>query len=779
MAGSYNDEVPMLADAHSQLSEGGMGVEVRRFPTRSVSMSISMNARGAYESETSLVSHTGPLLSERKTPYIPMSGPLFSNRKSENLFQPMHGLLGNKKGSVMAEEFSSVNGTGQDMPYDNLVGKNEHLLKSGPLGRCNDPYCTTCPTYYNFKPGQQKKSKSSAAFENKFHNALYGDGRGWVRRSFSFLDPYLPGIMNPHAKVVQRWNRFFVISCFVAIFIDPLFFFLLSAQQDNLCLVLNWPLATAIAIVRSVTDFIYLLHMLLQFRLAYVAPESRVVGSGDLVDQPKKIALHYLRGYFLLDLFIVLPVPQIMILLVLPKYLGSSEANYFKNLLRAAVLLQYIPRMFRFVPLVAGQSASGFIFESAWANFVINLLTFILAGHVVGSCWYLFGLQRLNQCLRDACRDSGIPQCKKFIDCGRGNNIEGFSSNPDWQNWLNNTNAIACFNTTDGPFSYGIYYLAVNISTEHSIVSRYIYSLFWGFLQISTLAGNQVPSSFVWEVLFTMGIIGLGLFLFALLIGNMQNFLQSLGRRRLEMQLRIRDVEQWMSHRRMPDELRRQVRQLERFNWAATRGVNEEELLENLPEDLQREIRRHLFKFVKKVRIFTLMDEPILDAICERLRQKLYIGGSKILYQGGHIDKMVFIVRGKMESDGGDGNIAPLSDGDVCGEELLTWCLDHSSVSEDGRKIRLPGQRLVSNRTVRCVTNVEAFILRAADLEAVTSIFARFLRNPRVQGAIRYESPYWRAMAATRIQVAWRYRQKCLNRTETPNRQPNYLFKWS
>lgn len=49
--------------------------------------------------------------------------------------------------------------------------------------------------------------------------------------------------------------------------------------------------------------------------------------------------------------------------------------------------------------------------------------------------------------------------------------------------------------------------------------------------QISTLAGNLEPSSYVSEVLFTMAIIGLGLLLFALLIGNIQNFLQALGRR--------------------------------------------------------------------------------------------------------------------------------------------------------------------------------------------------------------------------------------------------------
>ncbi|URE45136.1 cNMP [Musa troglodytarum] len=82
-------------------------------------------------------------------------------------------------------------------------------------------------------------------------------------------------------------------------------------KKNNKCIVFNWSLATAIAVVRSLTDFIYLLHIILQFRLAYVAPESRVVGAGDLVDQPKKIVLHYLRGYFCLDLFVMLPLPQI------------------------------------------------------------------------------------------------------------------------------------------------------------------------------------------------------------------------------------------------------------------------------------------------------------------------------------------------------------------------------------------------------------------------------------------------------------------------------------
>lgn len=82
-----------------------------------------------------------------------------------------------------------------------------------------------------------------------------------------------------------------------------------------------------------------------------------------------------------------------MILMVLPTTIGESGANHAKNLLRSAILVQYIPRLCRFLLFLAGQSPTGFIFESAWANFVINLLMFVLSGHVVGSCWYLFGLQ--------------------------------------------------------------------------------------------------------------------------------------------------------------------------------------------------------------------------------------------------------------------------------------------------------------------------------------------------------------------------------------------------
>lgn len=60
------------------------------------------------------------------------------------------------------------------------------------------------------------------------------------------------------------------------------------------------------------------------------------------------------------------------------------------------------------------------------------------------------------------------------------------------------------------------------------------------------------------------------------------------------MRVRRRDVEQWMSHRLLPENLRKRVRRYEHYTWQETRGVNEHNLLHNLPRDLQRDIKRHL-----------------------------------------------------------------------------------------------------------------------------------------------------------------------------------------
>ncbi|PIN05896.1 hypothetical protein CDL12_21561 [Handroanthus impetiginosus] len=382
---SDRDKIPMLSAAYFQSDDCSSSTS-REFSLRmrSASMPIPMNYLDSSENEHNLFGFTRPLWNERRSPAVQMSGPLYVNHNREFIFQPPQGALKQTTSDPIIERYLSIEI--KDWHSDDYGGKDEHLLKSGQLGMCNNPYRSTCPI-----KRRQKQSRTSD--DAKFHNMIYGDAKGWAKRMCSFLHPYIPGVMNPHAKVVQQWNKFLVISCLFTMFLDPLFFFPLSVQQDNKCIVLDWPLTKTIVVLRSMTDFIYLLHILLQFRLAYVDPESRVAGPGDLVDDPKRIARNYLFGYFFIDFFVVLPLPQIIILLTLPDSIRGSGASNAKYLLRAAILVQCIPRLCRFLPLLAVSFPAGSLFQPSGSHIIIYLLNIVWASHFFGSCWYLFSLQ--------------------------------------------------------------------------------------------------------------------------------------------------------------------------------------------------------------------------------------------------------------------------------------------------------------------------------------------------------------------------------------------------
>ncbi|KAJ6296145.1 hypothetical protein OIU78_024058 [Salix suchowensis] len=60
------------------------------------------------------------------------------------------------------------------------------------------------------------------------------------------------------------------------------------------------------------------------------------------------------------------------------------------------------------------------------------------------------------------------------------------------------------------------------------------------------------------------------------------------------MRVKRRDSEQWMHHRLLPQDLRERVRRYDQYKWLETRGVDEENLVQSLPKDLRRDIKRHL-----------------------------------------------------------------------------------------------------------------------------------------------------------------------------------------
>ena len=145
----------------------------------------------------------------------------------------------------------------------------------------------------------------------------------------------------------------------------------------------------------------------------------------------------------------------------------------------------------------------------------------------------------------------------------------------------------------------------------------------------------------------------------------------------------------------------------------------------------------------------------MLDAICERLKPALCTEGTCLVREGDPVNEMLFIIRGNLDSYTTNGgrtgffNSCPIGSGDFCGEELLTWALDPRP------SVILPS----STRTVKAISEVEAFALMAEDLKFVASQFRR-LHSKQLRHKFRFHSHQWRTWAACFVQAAWRRYKK-------------------
>ncbi|KAI4316200.1 hypothetical protein L6164_024203 [Bauhinia variegata] len=431
-------------------------------------------------------------------------------------------------------------------------------------------------------------------------------------------EPWKKRILDPGSDIYLQWNRVFLFSCILALFVDPLFFYLPSVANSggSSCMATDLNLGIVVTCFRTFADIFYLMNMLIKFRTAYVSPSSRVFGRGELVMDPNMIAKRYLRSEFFIDLIATLPLPQIVIWFIMPA-IRSSHADHSNNALVLIVLLQYVPRLYLIFPLSSQIiKATGLVTKTAWAGAAYNLLLYMLASHVLGASWYLLSIERHATCWKSECRkESASRKCVlQYLDCRT-------LYNDDRQNWVNGTSVFDNCSPDSDIFNYGIFGAAVeNNVVSSEFTEKYLYCLWWGLQNLSSYGQGLTTSTFIWETAFAILIAILGLVLFAHLIGNMQTYLQSITVRLEEWRLKRRDTEEWMRHRQLPQHLRERVRRFVQYKWLATRGVDEETILRGLPKDLRRDIQSHLcLDLVRRVPFFSQMDDQLLDAICEKL----------------------------------------------------------------------------------------------------------------------------------------------------------------
>ncbi|KAH9677318.1 cyclic nucleotide-gated ion channel 1 [Citrus sinensis] len=501
---------------------------------------------------------------------------------------------------------------------------------------------------------------------------------------------YLKIVLSPHGPL---WNWIFLISCLIAISLDPLFLYIPVISDEKKCLRLDNKLGTAAIFLRSFLDFFHIIYVIFRLRTKSFAP-CWEYPQRSLNEYAQEITRKYLLFFLPIDLLAILPLPQVVVSVIIQTTRGSKVLSGLK-LLKFFVIFQYVP-----------SHASFYCHDTAGNN------TFV----------------------KDFCPTK--PQNTSIFDFGI------------FQDALQS----GIVEVTDFP-------------------QKFSHCFLWGLQNLSCFGQNLQTSSYFWENFFAIVITISGLVFFLYLIGNIQIYLQSKTIRSEEMRLKGQEIEQWMGFRKLSRDLQQKLRNYRQYVWRETKGVDVENLLNNLPSDLKRNIKSELgLELLLNVPLFQNLDAKTLDDICSYLKPVLYAEESHIVLEGDRIDGMLFVMRGKLWSAtmvGGRMSFQSgfyLSAGDYYGEELISWALDPNSSHY------LP----ISSRTVRAATEVEAFVLMSDNLRAVTSELSRRLCYKQLHHAFRVYSHQWRTWAACSIQAAWR-RYKRRNLEEFLNAEENRL----
>ncbi|GAY45557.1 hypothetical protein CUMW_090290 [Citrus unshiu] len=568
---------------------------------------------------------------------------------------------------------------------------------------------------------------------------------------------YLKIVLSPHGPL---WNWIFLISCLIAISLDPLFLYIPVISDEKKCLRLDNKLGTAAIFLRSFLDFFHIIYVIFRLRTKSFAP-CWEYPQRSLNEYAQEITRKYLLFFLPIDLLAILPLPQVVVSVIIQTTRGSKVLSGLK-LLKFFVIFQYVPRLIRIYPLFTNVTRTSCkLDESKFFKAAFNLLLYMVASHVFGALWYFFAIVREVACWKSACiNHTGCSHASFYCHDTAGNNtfVKDFCPTKP-----QNTSI----------FDFGIFQDALQsgIVEVTDFPQKFSHCFLWGLQNLSCFGQNLQTSSYFWENFFAIVITISGLVFFLYLIGNIQIYLQSKTIRSEEMRLKGQEIEQWMGFRKLSRDLQQKLRNYRQYVWRETKGVDVENLLNNLPSDLKRNIKSELgLELLLNVPLFQNLDAKTLDDICSYLKPVLYAEESHIVLEGDRIDGMLFVMRGKLWSAtmvGGRMSFQSgfyLSAGDYYGEELISWALDPNSSHY------LP----ISSRTVRAATEVEAFVLMSDNLRAVTSELSRRLCYKQLHHAFRVYSHQWRTWAACSIQAAWR-RYKRRNLEEFLNAEENRL----
>ncbi|KAM9247100.1 cyclic nucleotide-gated channel alpha-3 [Leptosomus discolor] len=213
-------------------------------------------------------------------------------------------------------------------------------------------------------------------------------------------------------------------------------------------------------------------------------------------------------------------------------------------------------------------------------------------------------------------------------------------------------------------------YPNVSIPEYGRLSRKYIYSLYWSTLTLTTI-GETPPPVKDEEYLFVVIDFLVGVLIFATIVGNVGSMISNMNASRAEFQAKVDSIKQYMHFRKVTKDLEARVIKWFDYLWTNKKTVDEKEVLKNLPDKLKAEIAINVhLDTLRKVRIFQDCEAGLLIELVLKLKPTVFSPGDYICKKGDIGREMYIIKEGKLAvvADDGITQFVVLSDGSYFGE---------------------------------------------------------------------------------------------------------------
>ncbi|KER25538.1 hypothetical protein T265_06998 [Opisthorchis viverrini] len=409
-------------------------------------------------------------------------------------------------------------------------------------------------------------------------------------------------VIHPCSSFRFYWDLLMLVLLIANLIILPV---AISFFSDDLSV--HW------IVFNSISDVIFIADIAVQFRTGVVRNDY----ADEIILDPKEIARHYIKTWFVLDFISSIPMDYIFLIFNNKDHYNQFfSAGRTLRILRLAKLLSML-RLLRLTRLVR--------YVSQWEEFlniaskfmgIFNLvLLMLLLGHW-NAC-----LQYLIPMMMEFPPESWVKRCK----------LEG----ADW-------------------------------------FQKYTWALFKAMSHMLSIGYGRFPPISIGDAWITIVSMMSGATCYALFVGHVAALIQSFDTSKRLYREKFKQVEEYMAYRKLPRALRQRIANYYEHRYQG-KMFDEAQILNEFSECLREQIINYNCRaLVAAVPFFTYADQDFVSEVVTKLKFEVFQPGDLIIKEGTLGNKMYFIQEGIVDIITKDGEVATsLSDGSYFGVYVL------------------------------------------------------------------------------------------------------------